>query len=168
AVPQRAHGPVPPGQDLHQARHQLTRPAGPGPAPRPGHYPPALAPASRRAAGPRLATLAGHWRMRTPAGANETWRAAGTVSTPQVSPGSGRSAGCPSACPCTDEGKRIVAMNWPEKETVADQSQGVPLAMIQELARYWATEYDSHKVGGRLNALPQFITEIDGLDIHFI
>jgi Epoxide hydrolase N terminus len=57
-------------------------------------------------------------------------------------------------------------MNWPEKETVADQSQGVPLAMIQELARYWATEYDWRKVEGRLNALPQFITEIDGLDIH--
>jgi hypothetical protein len=59
-------------------------------------------------------------------------------------------------------------MNWPEKETVADQSQGVPLAMIQELARYWATEYDWHKVEGRLNALPQFVIEIDGVDIHVI
>jgi pimeloyl-ACP methyl ester carboxylesterase len=64
--------------------------------------------------------------------------------------------------------RRISATNWPEKETVADQSQGVPLAMIQELARYWATEYDWRKVEARLNALPQFITEIDGLDIHFI
>jgi hypothetical protein len=64
--------------------------------------------------------------------------------------------------------RRIGATNWPEKETVADQSQGVPLAMIQELARYWATEYDWRKVEARLNALPQFVTEIDGLDIHVI
>jgi hypothetical protein len=64
--------------------------------------------------------------------------------------------------------RRIGATNWPEKETVADQSQGVPLAMIQKLARYWASDYDWRKVEGRLNALPQFITEIDGLDIHFI
>jgi pimeloyl-ACP methyl ester carboxylesterase len=64
--------------------------------------------------------------------------------------------------------RRIAATNWPEKETVADQSQGVPLAMIQELARYWATEYDWRKCEAALNALPQFITEIDGLDIHFI
>ena len=58
--------------------------------------------------------------------------------------------------------------SWPEKETVADQSQGVPLAMIQKLARYWATDYDWRKCEAKLNALPQFITEIDGLDIHFI
>jgi pimeloyl-ACP methyl ester carboxylesterase len=64
--------------------------------------------------------------------------------------------------------RRIVATNWPEKETVADQSQGVPLAMIQELARYWATEYDWRTCETALNTLPQFITEIDGLDIHFI
>jgi pimeloyl-ACP methyl ester carboxylesterase len=64
--------------------------------------------------------------------------------------------------------RRIAATNWPERETVPDQSQGVPLAMIQELARYWATEYDWRKVEARLNALPQFTTEIDGLDIHFI
>jgi pimeloyl-ACP methyl ester carboxylesterase len=64
--------------------------------------------------------------------------------------------------------RRIVATQWPEKETVADHSQGVPLAAMQELARYWATEYDWRKVEARLNALPQFITEIDGLDIHFI
>jgi pimeloyl-ACP methyl ester carboxylesterase len=64
--------------------------------------------------------------------------------------------------------RRIAATNWPEKETVADQSQGVPLAMIQELARHWATEYDWRKCEATLNALPQFITEIDGLDIHFI
>jgi pimeloyl-ACP methyl ester carboxylesterase len=64
--------------------------------------------------------------------------------------------------------RRIAATNWPEKETVADQSQGVPLAMIQRLARHWATDYDWRKVEANLNALPQFMTEIDGLDIHFI
>ena len=64
--------------------------------------------------------------------------------------------------------RRIAATQWPERETVADQSQGVPLATMQELARYWATDYDWRKVEAKLNALPQFITEIDGLDIHFI
>jgi len=64
--------------------------------------------------------------------------------------------------------KRIEATNWPERETVADASQGVQLATIQALARYWATDYDWRKVEARLNALPNFITEIDGLDIHFI
>jgi pimeloyl-ACP methyl ester carboxylesterase len=64
--------------------------------------------------------------------------------------------------------RRIAAMRWPEKETVADQSQGVPLAMVQELTRYWATEYDWRKCEAALNALPHFMTEIDGLDIHFI
>src|SRR3974377_986221 len=64
--------------------------------------------------------------------------------------------------------KRINATRWPERETVADDSQGVPLAMIQELARYWAKDYDWRKGEARLNALPQFMTEIDGLDIHFI
>jgi pimeloyl-ACP methyl ester carboxylesterase len=64
--------------------------------------------------------------------------------------------------------RRIAATRWPEKETVADQSQGVPLSMIQELARYWATDYDWRTCEAMLNALPQFITGIDGLDIHFI
>jgi pimeloyl-ACP methyl ester carboxylesterase len=64
--------------------------------------------------------------------------------------------------------RRILATRWPERETVADQSQGVPLAMTQELARYWATDYDWRKCEEKLHALPQFITEIDGLDIHFI
>jgi pimeloyl-ACP methyl ester carboxylesterase len=64
--------------------------------------------------------------------------------------------------------RRVATTNWPEKETVGDQAQGVPLAMIQELARYWATEYDWRTCEKALNALPQFITEIDGLDIHFI
>jgi len=60
------------------------------------------------------------------------------------------------------------ATRWPEKETVADQSQGVQLAAIQELARYWGTNHDFGRVEARLNALPQFVTEIDDLDIHFI
>jgi pimeloyl-ACP methyl ester carboxylesterase len=64
--------------------------------------------------------------------------------------------------------KRILTTIWPEKETVSDQSQGVPLATIQKLARYWATDYDWRKAEAKLNALPQFITTIDGLDIHFI
>src|SRR5918999_2691682 len=64
--------------------------------------------------------------------------------------------------------RRIAATNWPEKETVTDESQGVPLAMIQKLARYWATDYDWRTCEANLNALPQFMTEIDGLDIHFL
>jgi pimeloyl-ACP methyl ester carboxylesterase len=63
---------------------------------------------------------------------------------------------------------RIRATRWPEKETVPDTSQGVPLATMQELAQYWATDYDWRKAEARLNALPQFVTNIDGLDIHFI
>jgi pimeloyl-ACP methyl ester carboxylesterase len=64
--------------------------------------------------------------------------------------------------------RRIAATRWPDKETVTDHSQGVQLATIQMLAHYWATEYDWRKIESKLNALPQFITEIDGLDIHFI
>ncbi|UBU15914.1 epoxide hydrolase family protein [Nonomuraea gerenzanensis] len=63
---------------------------------------------------------------------------------------------------------RIAATRWPERETVADQSQGVQLATVQELARYWADEYDWRRCEARLGALPNFVTEIDGLDIHFI
>jgi pimeloyl-ACP methyl ester carboxylesterase len=64
--------------------------------------------------------------------------------------------------------RRIQATRWPESETVSDQSQGVQLATIQELARYWATEYDFRRLEQRLNAFPHFVTELDGLDIHFI
>jgi len=64
--------------------------------------------------------------------------------------------------------RRVKATRWPAKETVTDQSQGVQLATIQKLARYWSTEYDWRKCEAKLNALPHFITEIDGLDIHFI
>ena len=64
--------------------------------------------------------------------------------------------------------RRIAATCWPEKETVADESQGVPLATMQNLAHYWETDYDWRKCQAKLNTLPQFMTEIDGLDIHFI
>ena len=64
--------------------------------------------------------------------------------------------------------RRIKATRLPDKETVADFSQGVPLGTVEKLAHYWATEYDWRKVEARLNAVPNFITEIDGLDIHFI
>ena len=64
--------------------------------------------------------------------------------------------------------RRIAATRWPERETVTDPSQGVQFATVQKLARYWQTDYDWRKIETRLNALPQFVTEIDGLDIHFI
>ena len=63
---------------------------------------------------------------------------------------------------------RVAATRWPGQELVADHSQGPRLAVMQELARYWATEYDWRKCEAKLNALPHFMTEIDGLDIHFI
>ena len=64
--------------------------------------------------------------------------------------------------------RRVKATRWPDKETVTDPSQGVQLATIQQLARYWATDHDWRKIEAKLNAWPQFITEIDGLDMHFI
>ena len=67
----------------------------------------------------------------------------------------------------TEMRRRIDATIWPERETVRDSSQGVPLATMQELARHWATDYDWRTCEAQLNALPQFITEIDGLDIQF-
>ena len=68
----------------------------------------------------------------------------------------------------TDLRQRIKATRWPDKETVSDQSQGVQLATVQKLARYWSTDYDWHKCEAKLKALPNFITTIDGVDIHFI
>jgi len=68
----------------------------------------------------------------------------------------------------TELRRRITATRWPERETVPDQSQGVQLDTMQKLARYWGTEYDWRKAEAKLNALPNFVTEIDGLDIHFI
>jgi Epoxide hydrolase N terminus len=64
--------------------------------------------------------------------------------------------------------RRVQATRWPEKETVIDASQGVQSATMRELADYWATDYDMRRFEARLNAFPQFLTEIDGLDIHFL
>jgi hypothetical protein len=64
--------------------------------------------------------------------------------------------------------KRIAETRWSDRETVNDQSQGIQLAKLQELVRYWGTSYDWRKAEAKLNALPQFMTNIDGLDIHFI
>src|SRR5206468_10098588 len=64
--------------------------------------------------------------------------------------------------------RRIAATRWPDKETVADESQGVQIARLQELVRYWGAHYDWRKIEAKLNALPQFVTNIDGLDIQFI
>ena len=63
---------------------------------------------------------------------------------------------------------RVAATRWPDQELVKDHSQGPKLAVMQELARYWAAEYDWRRCEAKLNALPHFMTEIDGLDIHFI
>ena len=68
----------------------------------------------------------------------------------------------------TDLRRRIKATKWPERETVTNTSQGVQLATTQQLARYWASAYDWRRCQAKLDALPQFITDIDGLDIHFI
>src|SRR6266704_2735221 len=68
----------------------------------------------------------------------------------------------------TELRRRILATRFPEKETVTDFSQGVPLATTRKLAQYWQKEYDWRRCEARLNAVPNFITEIDGLDIHFI
>ena len=64
--------------------------------------------------------------------------------------------------------RRVLATRWPDRETVGDRSQGVQLAKLQELVRYWGTDYDWRKAEAKLNAFPQFMTTIDGLDIHFI
>src|SRR5690348_16694946 len=64
--------------------------------------------------------------------------------------------------------RRVQDTHWPDKEVVTDESQGIKLVTMQKLADYWASAYDWRKVEARLNALPQFITTIDGLDIHFI
>ena len=64
--------------------------------------------------------------------------------------------------------RRIAATNWPDGELVSDASQGVPIATMRKLARYWEAEHDWRKIEARLNALPQFATSVDGVDIHFI
>jgi pimeloyl-ACP methyl ester carboxylesterase len=105
---------------------------------------------------------------------------AGTIITGAVMAASGLSVGAQTADAIRpfhinipekaliDLRQRVKATKWPERETVTDESQGVQLATMRALAQYWATEYDWRKVEARLNALPQFITTIDGVDIHFI
>src|SRR3954465_10495945 len=68
----------------------------------------------------------------------------------------------------TELRRRLAATRWPTRELVTDRSQGVQLATMQELCRYWTTEYDWRRCEAKLNALPQFVTEIDGVDLHFI
>ena len=104
---------------------------------------------------------------------NLTTRTAGASLAPQRDQATGKNAIRPfhvnvPEAELTELRRRINATKWPDRETVMDQSQGVQLATIQALARYWGTEYDWRKVEAQLKALPQFITEIDGLDIHFI
>ena len=98
---------------------------------------------------------------------------AGTVPTQRTAPEADRTAIRPFEIHVPEEQleelrRRIAATRWPSRELVDDRSQGVQLATIQELARYWATDYDWRACEARLNALPQFTTEIDGVDIHFI
>ena len=86
----------------------------------------------------------------------------------------GATAVRPFTVPVTPEAElealraRVAATRWPDRELVTDHSQGPKLAVMQELARYWATEYDWRRCEAKLSALPHFMTEIDGLDIHFI
>jgi pimeloyl-ACP methyl ester carboxylesterase len=114
-------------------------------------------------------TAATWWdRRRPPAQAEETHMSVPTATSESATPIR------PFTIPVTPEAElealraRIAATRWPDQELVADHSQGVQLAVIQELARYWATEYDWRRCEAKLNALPHFMTEIDGLDIHFI
>src|SRR5690242_988489 len=96
-----------------------------------------------------------------------------TAAPAQAGPTQGETAIRPFRINVPDEAlvdlrRRVAATRWPEKETVADTSQGVQLATMQQLAQHWQAGHDWRKVEARLNALPQFVTEIDGLDIHFI
>src|SRR5512134_2935404 len=91
----------------------------------------------------------------------------------RAKPGAGADAIRPFRVHFPDEAladlkRRIAATRWPDRETVSDQSQGVRTAKVQALVRYWGTDYDWRKVETKLNSLPQFITKVDGLDIHFI
>jgi pimeloyl-ACP methyl ester carboxylesterase len=106
-------------------------------------------------------------RPRVAARRNLTKRTTGTASKEDPNAIRSFQANVPKA-DLTELRRRIKATKWPERETVKDASQGVQLATMQKLARYWSTDYDWRKVEAKLNALPPFITKIDGLDIHFI
>src|SRR5262249_10790982 len=115
---------------------------------------------SRRGSMPLVTAVAcGLFLLSAPDG-----RPSGATRDPHIRPLQGH---VPQAA-LDDLRRRIAATRWPDKETVADRSQGVQLARLQELARYWGSGYDWRKAEAKLNALPQFITNIDGVDIHFI
>jgi pimeloyl-ACP methyl ester carboxylesterase len=135
------------------------------------------------AVGVSLATLAHAQPVPTTPGANGTRNEGNmiaelkTVDAPDQAPATRKSTEDTSIKPfrvnvseqaLTDLRRRLQMTQWPEKETVADATQGVQLATMRALTRYWATEYDWRKVEAKLNSYPQFITNIDGLDIHFI
>ena len=135
-----------------------------------------------RAASAAAATLVGLVLLVAPCGAQVSahgfGQGPGIRSTTATAPSSQATADAPTAirpfsfrasdADLAELRRRITATRWPEKETVGDHSQGVPLAAMRELARYWATEYDWRKAEAKLKVLPQFIINIDGLDIHFI
>src|SRR5919106_6874606 len=95
-----------------------------------------------------------HMAVKTERSADDTTIRPFTIETPEAE--------------LEDLRARLTGTRFPDKETVEDDSQGVPLSVMQDLARYWATDYDWRRCEARLNAVPNFITEIDGLDIHFI
>ena len=110
--------------------------------------------------------------LATAAAAGALSFAAGAFGTPRAAP-TGNTAIRPFRIDVPEQDlvelrRRVLATRWPDRETVTDQSQGTQLDKLQALVRYWGTDYDWRKVEARLNALPQFVTEIDGLDIHFI
>ena len=109
--------------------------------------------------------------MSQPADPTAPTTVSGVVPEPRAGADTAPSEPSPSTCPrhsLVDLRSRVAATRLPSKELVADRSQGVQLATMQALARYWATEYDWRACEKRLNELPQFMTEIDGVDIHFI
>jgi hypothetical protein len=110
--------------------------------------------------------------MSAPPG-SATTRTTRAVPVPSAGPDTDRTAVHPTEIRVPEEElaelrRRLAATRWPSRELVEDRSQGVQLATIQALCRYWADEYDGRRIEARLNALPQFTTRIDGLDIHFI
>jgi pimeloyl-ACP methyl ester carboxylesterase len=111
--------------------------------------------------------------MSAPTSPPSSGTLAGAVPTPRNAAEDGRTPIRPFQVDVPDEAlddlrRRLAATRWPSKELVEDRSQGVQLATVRELCRYWASDYDMSRVETRLNALPQFLTEIDGVDIHFL
>ena len=114
-----------------------------------------------------LVLLAASWHAQTVPAAEQVTPSKESTSTPGTSEVRPFHVNVPDAV-LVDLRRRIAATRWPDRETVTDRSQGVQLAKFQELVRYWGTGYDWRKAEAKLNALPHFMTTIDGLDIHFI